>query len=230
MVALRSLISRHAESFSSVVLSHSSASSQTQRLAASAPLFDICNHAHVNDAPETRRSAIHPTAVIEEGVTLGKGVAIWHFAHVRAGARIGAGTSIGKSSYVDSGAVIGAGCKIQNFVSVYRGVELEDEVFVGPSVTFTNDRHPRAAGEWELVPTFVRRGASLGANATVVCGVTIGEWSSVGAGSVVVRDVEPHRLVVGNPAEPIGWVCRCGHGVPGGLGGVCPACGTTLEL
>jgi UDP-2-acetamido-3-amino-2,3-dideoxy-glucuronate N-acetyltransferase len=193
-------------------------------------MLGFCKHVPVSESREVRRPAIHPTAVIEDGATLGNGVAVWHFAHVRAGARIGDGTSIGKSSYVDSHVVIGARCKIQNFVSVYRGVEIEDEVLVGPAATFTNDLHPRATGDWELVPTFVRRGASLGANATVVCGVTIGEWSSVGAGSVVVRDVEPHRLVVGVPAEPIGWVCRCGHRVPDGPGGVCPACGTTLEV
>jgi UDP-2-acetamido-3-amino-2,3-dideoxy-glucuronate N-acetyltransferase len=173
---------------------------------------------------------IDPSAVVEDGAVVGQGARIWHFAHVRSGARIGDDTVIGKSAYIDTGAVIGAGCKIQNFVSVYSGVTLEDEVFVGPSVVFTNDLHPRASGTWELVPTLVRRGASLGANATVLCGVTIGEWATVGAGAVVTSDVEPHRLVVGNPARAVGWVCRCGHTVPEGPGADCPSCGTRLEI
>jgi acetyltransferase-like isoleucine patch superfamily enzyme len=138
---------------------------------------------------------------------------------------------LGKSVFVDSGVVIGAGCRIQNFVSIYSGVTLEDDVFVGPSAVFTNDRYPRASGgEWDRLPTLVRMGASIGANATVLCGLTIGELALVGAGAVVTADVEPHRLVVGNPAKPVGWVCRCGRGVPGGPGTACPACGEDLAL
>src|SRR6266511_3995882 len=118
---------------------------------------------------------IHPTAVVEEGAEVGAGTRIWHFAHVRSGARIGERCVLGKSVFVDSRAVIGAGCRIQNFVSVYSGVTLEDDVFVGPSAVFTSDRYPRATGgQWELVPTLVRAGASIGANATVLCGLTIG--------------------------------------------------------
>jgi len=174
---------------------------------------------------------IHPTAVVEDGAVVGDGTRVWHFAHVRSGARVGERCVIGKSVFVDDGAVIGNACKIQNFVSVYSGVTLEDEVFVGPSAVFTNDRYPRAVGGgWELVRTVVRRGASIGANATIVCGVTIGPWAVVGAGAVVVEDVEAHRLVVGNPARPAGWVCRCGRVVPGGPGTDCASCGERLDV
>jgi len=180
---------------------------------------------------DTASPLIHPTAVVEDGAEVGVGTRVWHFAHVRSGARIGERCVLGKSVFVDSGAVIGAGCRIQNFVSVYSGVTLEDDVFVGPSAVFTNDRYPRATGgKWELVPTLVRAGASIGANATVLCGLTIGELAVVGAGAVVTADVEPHRLVVGNPANPVGWVCRCGRVVPGGPRTACPACGEVLSL
>jgi len=174
---------------------------------------------------------IHPTAEVEDGAEVGAGTRVWHFAHVRSGAPIGERCVLGKSVFVDSGVVIGAGCRIQNFVSIYSGVTLEDDVFVGPSAVFTNDRYPRASGgEWDRLPTLVRMGASIGANATVLCGLTIGEPAVVGAGAVVTADVEPHRLVVGNPAKPVGWVCRCGRGVPGGPGTACPACGEDLTL
>ena len=177
---------------------------------------------------ETGR-VVHETAVVEDGAHIGDGCRIWHFAHVRAGARIGPGTIIGKSVYVDGGAVIGDNCKVQNFVSVYNGVTLADEVFVGPSAVFTNDLAPRAASNWKLVRTRVERGASIGANATILCGVTIGEWAMVGAGSVVTGDVAAHHVVVGNPAHVIGWVCRCGHRVDG-PGSRCDACGTLLQV
>jgi UDP-2-acetamido-3-amino-2,3-dideoxy-glucuronate N-acetyltransferase len=178
---------------------------------------------------ESSGTSIHPTAVVEDGAKVEDDVRIWHFAHVRADARVGANTVIGKSVYVDRGVEIGKRCKVENFVSVYAGVTLADEVFVGPSVTFTNDIAPRATGDWELVHTRVDRGASIGANATIVCGVTIGAWAMVGAGSVVTRDVAPHTLVVGNPAQPIGLVCRCGNRVEG-LGSTCSVCGRLLEI
>jgi acetyltransferase-like isoleucine patch superfamily enzyme len=138
-------------------------------------------------------------------------VKVWHHSHVRDGAVVGDGTQLGKNVYVDTGAIIGRNCRIQNNVSVYRGVALDDGVFVGPSVVFTNDLYPRASSpNWKVVPTNVREGASIGANATILCGITIGEWAMVGAGSVVIEDVDPHHLVVGNPAQQIGWVCKCG--------------------
>lgn len=156
-------------------------------------------------------SLVHETATVEEGASIGENTKVWHHAHVRAGARIGTGCSLGKNVFVDGGAVIGDRVRIQNNVSVYNGVTLADDVMVGPSAVFTNDRFPRAHGyEWELTPTTVRRGATIGANATIVCGVVLGEWSMIGAGAVVTHDVAPHQLVVANPARHFGWVCWCG--------------------
>jgi len=178
-------------------------------------------------SPQAEGSAgmIHPTAVVEDGAEVGSGTRVWHFAHVRGGARIGERCVLGKSVFVDAGAVVGSGCRIQNFVSIYAGVTLEADVFVGPAAVFTNDRYPRAGGgDWEQLPTLVRRGASIGANATVLPGLTIGEWA------VVTEDVGAHRLVVGSPAKPVGWACRCGRVVPGGPGAACPACGEVLTV
>ena len=155
---------------------------------------------------------VHPLAVVEEGAIIGEGCSIWHHAHVRAGARIGPGTTLGKNVFVDAGAIVGSQVKIQNNVSVYTGVTIEDEVFVGPSAVFTNDRYPRAvAPDWRVVATLVRRGASIGANATIVCGLTLGEWAVVGAGAVLTKDLADHQLVVGNPARHLGWVCTHGR-------------------
>ncbi|MEM4830176.1 MAG: acyltransferase [Zestosphaera sp.] len=159
----------------------------------------------------TKKYYVHPTAIIEEDVEIGEGTRIWHFVHVRKGSRIGRNCNIGKDVYIDAGVKIGNNVKIQNFVSVYRGVTLEDDVFVGPHATFTNDIYPRSFNvEWEVIPTIVRRGASIGANATIICGVTIGEYAMVGAGAVVTKDVPPHGLVLGNPARLVGFVCFCG--------------------
>jgi UDP-2-acetamido-3-amino-2,3-dideoxy-glucuronate N-acetyltransferase len=156
-------------------------------------------------------SFVHPTAIVEPGAELGSGTRVWHHAHVREGARVGASCVLGKNVFVDSGVTIGDGVKVQNNVSVYVGVTIDDDVFVGPSATFTNDRVPRAhASEWEVVPTHVRRGASIGANATIVCGIELGEDCMIGAGAVVTHDVGAHELVVGAPARRIAWVCRCG--------------------
>lgn len=154
----------------------------------------------------------HPTAVVESE-QIGEGTKIWHFAHVRQGSRIGKNCNIGKSVYIDVDASIGDNVKIQNFVSVYKGVTIEDDVFVGPSATFTNDLYPRAFiwDEEHVVPTRVRMGASIGANSTIICGVTIGEYALVGAGSVVVDDVPSFSLVLGNPAKRRGWACYCGR-------------------
>ncbi len=159
---------------------------------------------------------VHPKAVVEPGAEIGEGTKVWHFAHVREGARIGRNCILGKDVYVDAGVSIGDGVKIENGVSVFRGVTIEDEAFIGPHVAFTNDKYPRSfSTDWEVVPTLVRRGASVGANATIVCGVTIGEYAMVAAGSVVTRDVPPHGLVAGNPARLIGFVCYCGRPLTG---------------
>jgi UDP-2-acetamido-3-amino-2,3-dideoxy-glucuronate N-acetyltransferase len=154
----------------------------------------------------------HELAVVEPGAVVGAGTRIWHHAHVRSGAVVGAGSQLGKSVYVDDGAVVGDEVKLQNHVCVYKGVTIENRVFVGPNATFTNDLYPRAFNEdWVVVPTVVREGASIGAGAVVVCGREIGAYAMVGSGSVVTRDVEPHELVVGNPARRLGWVCTCGQ-------------------
>jgi UDP-2-acetamido-3-amino-2,3-dideoxy-glucuronate N-acetyltransferase len=154
---------------------------------------------------------IHPTAEVEPGVEIGDGTSVWHQAHLRAKAVVGARCTLGKNVFVDEGVRIGDGVKIQNNVSVYRGVTLADEVFVGPSAVFTNDLRPRAFNaDWQITPTEVARGASIGANATIVCGRHIGAYAMVAAGAVVTRPVADHQLVAGNPARPRGWVCRCG--------------------
>lgn len=178
-------------------------------------------------------NSIHPTAIVEEGARIGAGTRVWLHVHIRRGASIGEGCNLGQNVFVDQGVVVGDRVKVQNNVSLYAGVELGDEVFVGPSAVFTNDRVPRATGEWQLTPTIVRRGASIGANATVIAGVEIGECAMVGAGAVVVDSVPPHTLVVGNPARRIGWVCCCGavrvrEGEATRLD--CDACGTGLDL
>jgi UDP-2-acetamido-3-amino-2,3-dideoxy-glucuronate N-acetyltransferase len=178
--------------------------------------------------------SIHPSAIVEDPSAVGPGTRIWHRAHVRAGSRIGADCTIGFSVYIDTGVEVGDRCKIQNHANLYRGLTLEDEVFVGPAVTFTNDRYPRATSiGWEVVPTVVHRGASIGANATVVCGVEIGRWATVGAAAVVTRDVPPHALVLGTPARLMGWMCRCGHpiaeiGAP--LPPACASCGAEVNV
>jgi len=153
---------------------------------------------------------IHATAELEPGAIVGVGTRVWRQAHIRTGAVIGSDCNIGANVFVDKNVRIGDRVKIQNNVSVYEGVELDDECFVGPAAVFTNDRNPRAMGEWQLAPTRVARGASVGANATLVCGITLGEHSLVAAGAVVTRSVLPHQLVQGNPARHAGWVCRCG--------------------
>ena len=157
---------------------------------------------------------IHPSAIVSERSLIGEGTKIWVNVHIREDSIIGRDCIIGKDCYIDQGVRIGSGVKIQNGVSVFRGVSIEDDVFVGPNVVFTNDRVPRAFNtEWAVTPTFVRQGASLGANSTVICGVTIGEYAIIGAGSVVTRDVEPFSLVAGNPARHRYYVDRMGNRV-----------------
>jgi acetyltransferase-like isoleucine patch superfamily enzyme len=148
---------------------------------------------------------------VEEGAQIGDGTRVGGHAHIRGSAKVGSSCNLGRNVYVDTDVTIGNLVKIQNNVSVYVGVTLEDEVFVGPSAVFTNDLRPRAQNpDWEVTPTVVRRGASIGANATIVCGVTIGAYAMIAAGSVVTRDVQPHQLVAGNPARHLGWVNRRG--------------------
>lgn len=163
-----------------------------------------------NTAEIDVEAVIHDSAEVEPGATVLAGTRVWRRAHVRTGAVIGRDCNIGANVFVDRNVRIGDRVKIQNNVSVYEGVELADESFVGPAAVFTNDRNPRATGPWQLTPTHVGRGASVGANATLVCGITVGEHGLVAAGAVVTRSVLPHQLVQGNPATPAGWVCRCG--------------------
>jgi UDP-2-acetamido-3-amino-2,3-dideoxy-glucuronate N-acetyltransferase len=156
---------------------------------------------------------VHPSAIIDEGAFIGKGTKIWHFCHIMPGARIGTGCILGQNVFVDSGVQIGNGVKIQNNVSVYKGVLIEDDVFLGPSVVFTNVINPRSFIERkaEFKATLIRKGASIGANATIVCGKSVGEYAMVGAGSVVTREVLSFALVYGNPAKQQGWVSKHGH-------------------
>ncbi|MHA1505923.1 MAG: acyltransferase [Candidatus Asgardarchaeia archaeon] len=154
---------------------------------------------------------VHDTAIVEEGALIGEGTRIWHHAHVRSGAKIGKNCVLGKSVYVDKGVVIGDNVKLENRVSVFQGVTIEDDVFVGPHTTFTNDMYPRAfSKDWEVVKTYVGRGASIGAGAVIVCGVRLGKYCMVGAGAVVTKDVPPFALVLGVPARIVGFVCYCG--------------------
>lgn len=150
---------------------------------------------------------VHPSAFVEPGARLGRGARVWDWAKVRNGASIGEGTSLGQGVYIDEGVKLGDGCKVQNGVFIYRGVHIGHQVFIGPGVTFTNDRVPRAFNaEWEIVETFVEDKVSIGANATVVCGVRLGRACMVGAGAVVTRDVPDFGLVLGNPARLTGYV------------------------
>lgn len=155
----------------------------------------------------------HESSYIDHDVEIGEGTKIWHFCHIQAGARIGKNCSFGQNVNVSNNVKIGNGVKVQNNVSIYEGVEIQDHVFCGPSVVFTNDLTPRAKypkGRGNYQKTIVRQGATVGANATIVCGHTVGEWSMIGAGAVVTKDVLPHALVAGVPARQVGWVCECG--------------------
>lgn len=177
----------------------------------SAQQADVSGSIDHRKQTETTSFFAHSTAVIEPNSKIGAGSKIWHHSHVRADALIGADCVIGKNVFIDAHVTIGNGCKIQNNVSVYHGVSLGNHVFVGPSVTFTNDRIPRAFNTtWKITPTAVGDGASIGANATIVCGTTIGSFAMVAAGATVIRDVAPNQLVVGTPAAHMGWVCTCG--------------------
>jgi UDP-2-acetamido-3-amino-2,3-dideoxy-glucuronate N-acetyltransferase len=172
---------------------------------------------------------VHESSYVDEGAVVGEGTKVWHFSHVMKGAKIGEACILGQNVNVGGGAVIGNRVKIQNNVSIYDDVVLEDDVFCGPSCVFTNVFNPRAFVERkkEYRPTVVKKGASIGANATVVCGVTLGAYCFVGAGSVVTKDVPPYALVYGSPARQRGWLCECGVKLPDGL--VCPECGKTYR-
>ncbi|QOL52254.1 acyltransferase [Massilia litorea] len=179
---------------------------------------------------------IHPSAIVDEGAELGAETRVWHFAHVCAGARIGEACSLGQNVFIANDVRIGNRVKIQNNVSVYDAVTLEDDVFCGPSMVFTNVHNPRSAVERknEYRPTLVRRGATLGANSTIVCGVTIGEYAFIGAGAVVTRDVPAFALMAGVPARQIGWMSRYGERLPLPIGGNgearCPNTGDIYTL
>jgi len=155
---------------------------------------------------------IHPTAIIDPGAVIGDGTRIWHFCHVMPGAVIGDGCNLGQNVFADNNTRIGNGVKIQNNVSVYNGVTLEDDVFIGPSVVFTNVINPRSFVErkTEFRPTLVKKGASIGANATVICGIVIGEFAMIGAGAVVTGNVPAHAVMIGNPARQTGWISDTG--------------------
>lgn len=159
---------------------------------------------------------IHPSAQVSENAELGSGTKVWINVQIRENARIGEESVLSKDVYIDHGVCIGDRCKIQNGVSIYAGVRLDDDVFVGPNACFTNDKVPRAFNsDWQISPTFIGRGASIGANATVICGVTIGEYAMVAAGSVVTKDVPAFTLVVGNPARSVCRIDKLGQRVVG---------------
>lgn len=177
---------------------------------------------------------VHESSYVDEDAEIGAGTKIWHFCHIMPQTRIGQNCNIGQNVFIASGVVIGNNVKIQNNVSLYTGVTIEDDAFLGPSMVFTNVLNPRShvSRKDEYKPTLVRRGASIGANATVVCGVSLGEYSFVGAGSVVARDVPDYALVYGNPARVRGWMCHCGVKlklVPknGTEGAICENCGSS---
>lgn len=181
----------------------------------------------MSDAP-----FIHESAYVDAGASIGAGTKVWHFCHVMPGAVIGRGCSLGQNVVVMNGTRLGDNVKVQNNVSVYEGVELEDDVFCGPSMVFTNVINPRShvSRKEEYRRTLVRRGASIGANATVLCGVTLGAYAFVGAGAVVTHDVPDYALVVGVPARRVGWVCACGVRLDdAGPRRTCAACGSAYD-
>lgn len=175
---------------------------------------------------------VHPTSSVSDKAVLGAGTKVWQFCTILGGARIGSGCLFSQNVYVEGRAVVGDRVKVKNNVSLYDCVTLEDDVFVGPSAVFTNVINPRSfvSRKEEFLPTLVRRGATLGANSTVVCGVTIGEYAFVGAGAVVTKDVPAHAIVVGVPARRTGWVCRCGVSLPKRSRATCPSCGAGYRL
>ncbi|ETW95732.1 MAG: hypothetical protein ETSY1_29450 [Candidatus Entotheonella factor] len=176
---------------------------------------------------------VHPSSYVDAGACVGPGTKIWHFCHIMPGAVLGSNCSLGQNTFVGSNVVIGNNVKVQNNVSIYDNVTLEDDVFCGPSMVFTNVVNPRShvSRKDEFADTLVQRGASIGANATVVCGHTIGAYAFIGAGAVVTSDVPPYALVYGNPARQHGYVCQCGIKLElCGEAGKCDACGGRYRL
>jgi len=179
---------------------------------------------------------IHPTAIIDEGAQIGDDSRVWHWAHVCSGAKIGQGVSLGQNVFIGNKVTIGDRCKIQNNVSVYDNVNLEEGVFCGPSMVFTNVYNPRSLIERkdQYRDTLIKKGATLGANCTIVCGITVGEYAFIAAGAVVNKDVKPYALIVGVPAKQIGWICQYGEQIPLPLEGegeyICPHTGQKYEL
>ena len=174
---------------------------------------------------------VHESSYIDENVSIGSGTKIWHFCHVQKGASVGSNCSLGQNVNVSNNVTIGNDCKIQNNVSIYEGVTLEDGVFCGPSCVFTNDLTPRARfpkGAAGYKKTVVKHDATIGANATIVCGHTIGEHATIAAGAVVTKDVPPYALMAGVPARRVGWVCECGQVLEENL--FCPDCGKKYQL
>lgn len=174
---------------------------------------------------------VHESSFVDDGAVVGAGTKIWHFCHIMSGAVIGEWCSLGQNVVMMPRTRMGRNCKIQNNVSIYEGVELEDDVFCGPSMVFTNVVNPRShvSRKHEYRRTVVRRGASIGANATIVCGVTLGEFAFIGAGAVVTKDVQAFALMAGVPARRIGWMCQCGERLPDAGEGTCEACGSTYQ-
>lgn len=174
-----------------------------------------------------KKYSVHESSYIDDNVEIGEGTRIWHFCHIQSGARIGDGCSLGQNVNISRNVIIGNGVKIQNNVSVYEGVEIEDNVFCGPSCVFTNDLTPRAQfpkGSGNYKKTLVKKAASIGANATIVCGITVGEYAMVAAGAVVTKDVPNYALVMGIPAAMAGWICECGGRLDDTM--ICPQCGS----
>jgi len=181
-------------------------------------------------------TSIHPTAIVDEGAQIGDGSRVWHWVHISAGAKIGSDCSFGQNVFVGNKVTLGSNCKIQNNVSIYDNVTLENDVFCGPSMVFTNVYNPRSLIERksEYRHTLVKRGATLGANCTIVCGITIGEFAFIGAGAVVNKDVKPYALIVGVPAKQVGWMSEYGEQIPLPLDGDgqydCPHSGQIYKL